>query len=724
MKRWNMLMTVGTAVLVLACGPPAPMAPTPVATASPAGAPVGPVASGPMKTGPSPTVAPVPAVTTAPAVTPGATATATVVPTEASTPTAISGERIVVADLGSDLPDIRPDIAVDMDLFARARLSLTFGDVRLLDPATRSADESYEPLASASVVAASPDGRYVATASDEGGRIIVGDVTNGTSSTITTTSQVTVLGWRPDGRLTYSDGRSDLWLAGTSGGANERITAALDGRTDEIAGISIGTLACSPDGRWLAFDVWQPFGLQPDDNGLYLFDAQTKRTTTLDLDAELAATWPAWSPSGTELAFVGTPVGEQRSDIYVVGIADGAVSGRRRKVTTDPASEVSPVWSPDGTRIAYGLNARGTFDVFASAADGSGPQELLATDADAVPLAWATFGGPPPPPEPDPTPASTGTGQVLVTRTDADGAPSLALLGPDGALLSEVPLDGYAASARLSPDGTRVAFVRSAESGDELYVIGTDGTGQRRLTTGAGDMFAWSPDSQHIAFYQADTILSVISADGTGERALAEDVRADGFFWAPAWRPDGGAIAVAGSTDDESGLYLVTLADGQATRLPTGEGWPSNPAWVPDGRLVYRQETEVVDKLGAYRVYRLVEMDPSEAESRTVLEAAGEGASIPVVSPTGDHIAFADDFADEPLRVLDRATGTVVDVPGASLGPTEFAWSPDGRHFAYLASEDLTVMQDLKAVFVSPADASSRRCIADATDSISWSPRP
>ncbi len=63
-------------------------------------------------------------------------------------------------------------------------------------------------------------------------------------------------------------------------------------------------------------------------------------------------------------------------------------------------------------------------------------------------------------------------------------------------------------------------------------------------------------------------------------------------------------------------------------------------------------------------------------------------------------------------------------MPGASLGLTEFvfAWSPDGRHFAYLATED--PIMDLKAVFVAPADASSRRRIADATGSISWSPRP
>ena len=62
---------------------------------------------------------------------------------------------------------------------------------------------------------------------------------------------------------------------------------------------------------------------------------------------------PAVSPDGTEVAYTITTydVAENRgnADIWIVPTAGGAP----RRVTTNPASDSGPVWSPDGRRLAF-----------------------------------------------------------------------------------------------------------------------------------------------------------------------------------------------------------------------------------------------------------------------------------------------------------------------------------------------------------------------------------
>src|SRR5438093_272252 len=58
---------------------------------------------------------------------------------------------------------------------------------------------------------------------------------------------------------------------------------------------------------------------------------------------------PTWSPDGRQIAFRTTRDGND--EIYVMD-ADGS---HQRNLTNDPADDWSPAWSPDGTRIAYAI---------------------------------------------------------------------------------------------------------------------------------------------------------------------------------------------------------------------------------------------------------------------------------------------------------------------------------------------------------------------------------
>ena len=63
------------------------------------------------------------------------------------------------------------------------------------------------------------------------------------------------------------------------------------------------------------------------------------------------------------------------SDIWILDRATGAAT----PFTSEPGAEFEPAWSPDGSRIAYASNRRGTLDLYQKNADGTGAEELLLT---------------------------------------------------------------------------------------------------------------------------------------------------------------------------------------------------------------------------------------------------------------------------------------------------------------------------------------------------------
>jgi TolB protein len=225
-------------------------------------------------------------------------------------------------------------------------------------------------------------------------------------------------------------------------------------------------------------------------------------------------------PAGEERILFERRSGTGVGDLYSVR-PDG--TGLRRLTTGGKA--FGPAASPDGTRIAFSSD-RGR---------GSGPLELYVMDA-------------------------AGRNAKRLTR----------------GLMSA---RGWDASydAAWSPDGSRLVFarlsVRGSTSVEELYVVGADGTGLRRLTAtprAAERSPSWSPDGSTIA-YERDGALWTMRPDGTGARRLA----ARGA--APAFSPDGTTIAFA----DPRGWIAKVGADGRSRRtVVRGHG---APAWSADG---------------------------------------------------------------------------------------------------------------------------------------------
>ena len=90
----------------------------------------------------------------------------------------------------------------------------------------------------------------------------------------------------------------------------------------------------------------------------------------------------AISPDGQTIAFT------YRGDIYTVPFAGGAAT----RITTDPAVDSRPVWSPDGRKIAFGSDRMGSTDIYIVDAAGGQPLRLTTHSGSEVPLAFADNG--------------------------------------------------------------------------------------------------------------------------------------------------------------------------------------------------------------------------------------------------------------------------------------------------------------------------------------------
>ncbi|GAA0621400.1 hypothetical protein GCM10009547_25130 [Sporichthya brevicatena] len=242
---------------------------------------------------------------------------------------------------------------------------------------------------------------------------------------------------------------------------------------------------------------------------------------------------PTFSPDGVWIAFSSdrADVRAGRTDIWVVR-RDG--TGLRRLTTNLNARR--PAWSPDGTRIAAGTD--------------SGIVTFTATGkkaADFVPVTKNDAG------HVDFAPTWTPDGaRLLFTRTTfANGAATgqsiwsaPAAGGKARPLLGSSGPSGYLSQPDVSPDGKFVTFLQADASGTGIWLVDISGSPIGRLAhsaTGLLNTPTFSPDGGWILFTHSGrdgnspSSIRLVNVDGTKTRVVTRITR--GNYYAPTWDP-------------------------------------------------------------------------------------------------------------------------------------------------------------------------------------------
>jgi TolB protein len=251
--------------------------------------------------------------------------------------------------------------------------------------------------------------------------------------------------------------------------------------------------------------------------GIYLMDADGRNRVRLSSPDDKNDTQPAWSPERCRIAFVrfsGTRKGED--DIYVMS-ADGKTI---RRLTTDPARDTFPDWSPDGKQISFISDRDGSRNLFVMDADGGNQRQL--TNQQQLPrtargyVQWQQW-----------SPDSQEIAFTYNPRTEQ--GTSIYVIRPDGSGLRQ--LVDRAAEPAWSPDGQKIYFISNRTGGLEIWVINRDGTGLKQVSSVYGVVFGHhslrvSPDGKQLAFYgtevgRVDTEIYVLNVDGSGLKNIS-----------------------------------------------------------------------------------------------------------------------------------------------------------------------------------------------------------
>ncbi len=333
--------------------------------------------------------------------------------------------------------------------------------------------------------------------------------------------------------------------------------------------------ALSPDGITIAFRS------EGNGGGIFLYDLRSNETRKLSPIGHN----PAWSPDATEIVFAteGIIRPEDRytasSQIWAVNVGNGA----RRLIYKGDA--VQPNWSPNGERIAFWASKSGQRDLFTVRArprNGITPEPVALFSDTAV----------------DWNPVFSPDGLYLYFISDRDGRMALwrmridsvsgeALGTPEAVRL---PVDEVA-HISFSRDGRRIVFVEYALIAN-LYRVRFDPVKEQleaapeTLTSGKAPFTRpdLSTNGLWLAFNSQTNRddLFILGTDGSGFRKLTDDQYKNR---GPRWSPDGKRLAFFSNRGGAWEIWTYTMDGGALQQVTRGaSGTTAWPVWSPDGK--------------------------------------------------------------------------------------------------------------------------------------------
>jgi TolB protein len=224
---------------------------------------------------------------------------------------------------------------------------------------------------------------------------------------------------------------------------------------------------------------------------------------------------PVWSPDGRRLAYVSFQ--QKKPVVYLHDLR----AGKQSVIANFRGSNSAPAWAPDGKRLAVTLSRDGGSQIFVINDNGSGVRRL--TSSAAI----------------DTEPRFSPDGQWLYFTSDRGGSPQIYRMSANGGDPQRVTFEGsYNVSPRLSPDGKTLAYITRNAGKFQVALLDLNNRQVQIITDSDRDESpSFAPNGRMILLATViggRGVLSAVSADGRVKQRLtvsAGDVRE------PAWGP-------------------------------------------------------------------------------------------------------------------------------------------------------------------------------------------
>ncbi len=266
---------------------------------------------------------------------------------------------------------------------------------------------------------------------------------------------------------------------------------------------------------------------------------------------------PRFSPDEQRLAVGRFDPQSQSLDIRLLDLARGTDT----RFTFDPAEDSSPLWSPDGTRLAWASLRSGVRDLYWKAANGAGEDELLFKSAySKIPQDWSKDGR-----------------FILYQESDPQTSNDLWILPLEGERKPWLWLKTEFTEqvAKFSSDGKWIAYTSNESGRFEVYVRafvpGAPASGGKwQISTNGGSQAKWRRDGRELYYVSTDYQLMAV------DLTLGAEVKAGtpkALFDLRDLRASTAGVGFTATSDGQRFLFVTSAEDAYLTPFTVVTNW-------------------------------------------------------------------------------------------------------------------------------------------------------
>lgn len=341
--------------------------------------------------------------------------------------------------------------------------------------------------------------------------------------------------------------------------------------------------------------------------------------------------FPAISPDGKTVAF------SYKGDIWTVP----ANGGQARQITTNPAYDAYPVWSPDSRQIAFASSREGSMDIYVVGRDGGAPRRVTTDSGDEYPMAW---------------------------RNDS----TIMLKASIMPKATSIMFANFSQVYEVSDKGGRMRLFSDIPMED--ISVGNDGALLYHDNKGYEDPFRkhhQSPICRDIWLYKGGNYTKLTNFAGEDRT--------------PVWGGDNNTYYYLSEEDGTFNVYKRRIGETAKTQLTHYKGNPVRfLTRSTDGTLCYAYDgASYTLKEGSQPVRLNLSMVADDGSDKLQRQVLRSGATEFAVSPSGKEIAFVVHGDVYVTSTYYTTTKRITDTPEQERNVN---FSPDGRSLVY-ASE-------------------------------------